>query len=115
MVTPNWEPTSIPMSADATKIPSPARSAAGKANRAKRRGLTEDGRQRLREAAFRNKPWQFSSGPRTPEGKAKAAQNGRQRQAGTISVRQLRAELCTVRELAKEMTETRTLVCEVGS
>jgi hypothetical protein len=30
-------------------------------------------------AALRNRPWEHSTGPRTPEGKAKAAANGRAR------------------------------------
>lgn len=38
-------------------------------------GLTEAGRQRLREAARRNKPWLKSTGPRTPGGKAISSQN----------------------------------------
>ena len=50
--------------------PNPRRVAAGRLNRAKCQGLTEAGRQRLREAALANRPWQFSTGPRTAAGKA---------------------------------------------
>jgi hypothetical protein len=31
----------------------------------------------MREWALKNKPWRFSTGPRTPEGKARFAENGR--------------------------------------
>src|SRR5450631_2840819 len=56
--------------------PNPRRVAAGKRNRAKRKGLTPAGRQRLQEAALLHQPWLHSAGPRTSEGKAQAAQNG---------------------------------------
>ncbi len=87
--------------------PNPRRIAAGKLNRSKRRGLTPEGRQRLREAAMRNKPWAYSTGPRTPAGKAKVAQNGKALQKGPLSVRQLRGELAELRALAREMREGR--------
>ncbi|WP_079415274.1 hypothetical protein [Thiomonas intermedia] len=38
-------------------------------------GWTPERRQRQREAIQRWKPWEQSTGPRTPEGKAKAASN----------------------------------------
>jgi len=50
---------------------------AGKSGCQKSSGLTPAGRERLRSAALVNRPWQFSTGPRTPEGKAKAARNGK--------------------------------------
>ena len=40
-----------------------------------RKGLTPAGRERLRRAAARNRPWRFSTGPRTPEGKARSRAN----------------------------------------
>ena len=51
-----------------------------------RKGLTAKGRARLRRAALRNKPWRFSTGPRTPEGKARSRANalGSARRARTI-------------------------------
>ena len=58
------------MDAQDTKRPNPRRVAAGKRNRAKRKGLTPEGRGKLRQSALRHKPWRFSSGPKTPEGKA---------------------------------------------
>ena len=74
-------------------VPNPRRVEAGRRNRRKRRGLTAEGRQRLRESALKHKPWRFTTGPRTPEGKTKVALNGQKRQVGDISVRDLRQEL----------------------
>jgi hypothetical protein len=58
-----------------------------------RKGLTPDGRERLRAAALANRPWLHSSGPKTTEGKRASAANGKARQRGPVSVRELRAEL----------------------
>lgn len=41
------------------------------------RHISREGRRRLRAAARRNRPWEHSTGPKTPEGKAKSAQNSR--------------------------------------
>ena len=68
--------------------PHPTPVAAGRLNRTKRRGLTADGRERLRRAAQINHPWRFSTGPRTLEGKAVAAANGKMRQLGLLSARE---------------------------
>ena len=80
--------------------PNPKRVEAGRRNRALRRGLTDAGRERLRKAALANRPWEGSTGPRTPEGKARAADNGRSRQAGPVSVRQMKSEMrCELAEV----------------
>jgi len=39
--------------------------------------LTDAGRERLRQAALRNRPWLQSTGPRTEAGKRRVAQNAR--------------------------------------
>jgi hypothetical protein len=77
--------------------------AAGRQNQVKHKGLTPAGRERLRQAVLRSRPWRFSTGPRTAAGKARSAQNGRARQRGPASVRQLRAELADVRALLGEL------------
>ena len=82
-------------------VPNPRRVAAGKANRQKRGPLTEEGRQRLRISALRNKPWLSTTGPKTPEGRAQAARNGKRRQKGPLSVREARAELAKVRAMIR--------------
>ena len=71
----------------------PRRVEAGRRNRKKRGPLSAEGRERLRQTALKNKPWLHSTGPRTPEGKKKAAANGRKTQRGTKSLREIRAEL----------------------
>ena len=48
---------------------------ANRRNWAKWKGLTPEGRERLRQAALRNKPWKHSTGPRTPEGQARSRAN----------------------------------------
>ena len=95
--------------------PNPNRVRAGRLNRLKRRGLTPAGRERLRQAALRNQPWRFATGPRTPEGKARVAANGKARQQGPKSVRQIRAELAGLRGLLKEMQAARQLAAGLES
>lgn len=58
----------------------PKRVAAGRENVKKRRKrvqFSEDAIARLRQAAYRNRPWEFSTGPKTKEGKRRAAGDGR--------------------------------------
>jgi hypothetical protein len=86
--------------------PNPKRVAAGKRNQARWRGFTADGLRRLRESALRHRPWMHSTGPRTVAGKVKAAANGKTRQKGKKSVRQIRAEMTILRELLEDMRET---------
>ena len=72
------------------KPKNPRRQAAGKRNQTLRRGLSEAGRDRLREATLSHRPWELSTGPRSVAGKAIAAANGKRRQKGRYSVRELR-------------------------
>src|SRR5262245_66173201 len=90
--------------------PDPRRAAAARANRAKRRGLTPEGRRRLREAALANKPWEHSTGPRTPEGKLQAVRNGKTRQRGPVSTRELKALVSGAAGLVTELAATRRLL-----
>ena len=89
-----------------TSSPSPSRQAAGRANRAKRGPLTPSGLKRLRAAVLRTKPWLKTTGPATAAGKARSAANGRVRQTGPISTRQMRAQLAEVRQMITEMRTT---------
>lgn len=75
------------------RMKNPKRVAAGKRNRRLRKGLTAEGREKLRQAAWKSKPWTHATGPRTPQGKAKVAKNGAWRQAGEPSLRALRRGL----------------------
>src|SRR5947209_11587459 len=93
----------------------PKRVAAGRRNRALRQGLTEAGRQRLRESALRHRPWEHATGPRTPAGKARSAANGRVRQFGPRSIREIRGDLAELRGLLQDMRSARRLAEEAVS
>jgi hypothetical protein len=93
------------MSGEKQRVKSLRRVAAGRRNRLKRGPLSDAGREALRLAALRNRPWQHSTGPRTPAGKAKVAENGRRFHAGTQSIRKVRAELKAVRELIRKIED----------
>jgi hypothetical protein len=69
--------------------------------------LSPDGRERLRRAAVANRPWLHSTGPKTVEGKARVAENGRLRQAGEPSARELRRQLAALGNLVAEMAALR--------
>jgi hypothetical protein len=75
----------------------------------KRKGLTPQGREKLRQSALLHQPWRCSTGPRTPTGKAKVALNGKRRQLGIRSIREIKADLADVRSLLQEMRDGRTL------
>jgi hypothetical protein len=62
---------------------------------------------RLRKAALRNKPWLHSTGPKTPEGKARSSQNGRYLQTDAMSRRGLQNELCEIHVLLAGLAATR--------
>jgi hypothetical protein len=88
---------------------------AGRRNRLKWRGFTAEGLERLRQAALRTQPWRHSTGPRTAAGKVRSAANGRVRQKGPVSVRELRAELAGLHDLAREMAAARARLAGGGS
>lgn len=87
--------------------PNPKRVAAGRLNWSKRKGLSLDGRERLRQAAIAHRPWLYATGPRTAQGKTKAAANGRKRQMGLVSLRELKADLRQLRTMVKDMADAR--------
>ena len=85
----------------------PNRVRAGRLNQRKCRPWTPERRERARERALRHRPWQFSTGPRTSAGKRRVAANGRSRQTGHRSIRQLRAEVADVDSLTALMAGLR--------
>ena len=105
----------MPKSSDPTHTKNPKRVAAGKRNRSLRRGLTAGGVRRLRDAALMHQPWTHSTGPKTAAGKQKVSQNGRWRQTGQTSKRQLRAELASVCQLARDLAKARKELLEQAS
>jgi hypothetical protein len=79
------------------------------------KGLTPQGREKLRQSALLHQPWRYSTGPRTPAGKAQVALNGKRRQLGIRSVREIKADLADVRSLLREMRDGRTLAAGATS
>jgi len=88
----------------------PRRVAAGRLNRMKRKGVTEEGRRKMREAALKYRPWQYSTGPRTRKGKAKVAENGRYRQRARMTTRAIRAEIRQARAATRRLAELTRLI-----
>jgi hypothetical protein len=88
---------------ESAHVKSPRRVAAGRLNVQRRRGLTPEGRKKLRLAALADKPWLHATGPKTPAGKAKVALNGTNRQRGLRSSRAIKRELAELRGLFREM------------
>jgi hypothetical protein len=76
-------------------------------NRRRPKNWSTEGLERLRAAAWATRPWELTRGPTTAAGKARSAANGRSRQKGEKSVRQLRAELASVLILIEEMGAAR--------
>jgi hypothetical protein len=91
-------------------MPLSVRTAPMDSNRAKRQGLTAAGREKLRQQALLCQPWRQATGPRTPEGKARAAQNGTVRQTGVVSRRTLARELGALQRLLRDMASTQRLL-----
>jgi hypothetical protein len=87
----------------------PKRVLVGRQNRMKWKGLTPQGREKLRQSALLHQPWRCSTGPRTPAGKAQAALNGKRRQLGVRSVREIKADLADVHNLLRDMRDGRVL------
>jgi hypothetical protein len=79
---------------DPTGMPGPARQ-------------SPERREKWRRATLANRPWRLSTGPKTEAGKHRSAENGRARQKGELSVRQVRAELAAVMALAQDMSGAR--------
>jgi hypothetical protein len=77
-------------------ISNPKRVLAGRVNRMKRGPLPLESIYRMRDAINRNKPWQRSTGPRTPAGKAIVARNGRVNQINPRSIREIRADISEI-------------------
>ena len=97
-----------------TSTPNPRRVAAGRRNRLRRGALTTEGRERLRQAALKHRPWRYSTGPRTEAGKARSAANGCWRRMGERSVRQIRAGVADVETMITEMRSWRRLLKDGG-
>lgn len=93
--------------------PDPRRSEINRRNRQKWR-MTPEGRARVRAAILLHRPWEHSTGPRTPEGKARSARNGRAGREGP-SVRETQAELAGILSVMNQMAATRRLLSRMES
>src|SRR5262245_3564617 len=89
-------------------VKNPRRVAAGRINGLKRRPWTVEDRQRLRIRALETKPWRFSTGPRTAEGKMRATANGRNQLPDPKSKRQAMAGIADVNEMIRMMAGLRS-------
>jgi hypothetical protein len=69
----------------------------------------------LRAAALANKPWRFSTGPRTAAGKQKVAANGKRRQKGSSSVRERRQQVADATEMVQRLRQLRGFVLRATS
>lgn len=87
-------------------VKSPRRVAAGRLNQKKRKPLSMEARERLRQAMFRNRPWERATGPRTAEGKAISARNRRRRSSLSALLKELRDLQRGVVDPAAEMRRT---------
>ena len=65
---------------------------ANRLNLKKRKGLSPEGRERLREAALRRRLWQNSTGPRTAAGRVKSAANALRHGRETNAAREFRSD-----------------------
>jgi hypothetical protein len=81
--------------------PNPRRMAAGRRNRQLRGPLSPEARCKLRELALSRRPWEHSTGPKSPAGKKQAALNGKIRQTGPTSFREARREAAEIRALIR--------------
>ena len=95
------------MKSDRVGPPNPNRAAAGRLNARKRVGFTEEGLERVRAAALVTRPWRHSTGPKTVEGKARSSENGRGRQVGERSKRELQQEMAATFEMGAAIARTR--------
>ena len=78
---------------------------ANRANRQRWVGHTPEGLRRLRETAMRNQPWLCSTGPRSPEGKARASLNALKhggRSAAAVAARTALAQILREIKAASE-------------
>jgi hypothetical protein len=84
-----------------------AQTMAGRTNRPRRTCLTEQGRKALRAAALLHRPWTHSTGPKTAAGRAQSVVNGKRRQKGPFSVRELRRQVADVTEMIHSLKQSR--------
>lgn len=81
----------------------PRRVAAGRLNQLKSRGITDAGRKKLSESAYRTKPWEKSTGPTSEEGKEKVSRNSSKTPTPLTSSERFLAELSSHAQIVVRM------------
>ena len=118
-MTPNLSPATQPQLPKASKAKpntlNQRRVAAARANRKKRKGLTPEGLERVRASTLKHRPWEHSTGPKTPEGRRRSALNGKRLQKGPISVREARRQVAALADAFNGAQEARQMVYEALS
>jgi hypothetical protein len=62
---------------------------------------------------LKNRPWESATGPRTPAGKAKAAQNGRWNQTSEESVREAHRTVSELGDFIDQMEDLRASIARL--
>lgn len=86
----------------------PKRVAAGRLNQQRRQGLTEAGRLAVQSTILVHQPWRHATGPKSAEGKAMCAKNGRLTRKGFTGVRETARALKAIRSMISMMRVSRT-------
>jgi hypothetical protein len=94
--------------------PDHGRVVAGGVQQLKPKYFSPEVRQKKRDLALKNRPWQFATGPKTPEGKARVAQNGRYAQKGVLSRRQIACRLAEFDAMANGLAEMRRRIGDLS-
>ena len=74
------------------------------------RRWTAEQRERVRQAALRNKPWLKSTGPRTAAGKARSAANGPNHRKKRVRSPEAEDAMADAKSLAARMVELRQML-----
>ena len=91
----------------------PKRVEMGKLCQLKCKGFTPEGRERIRQNTLSHRPWEHSTGPRTPEGKAKTGLNGKARRKGNLPIWAVKAEIAGLADLVSQMEECSQLAARL--
>ena len=76
--------------------------------------FTAAGLEKLRQAALRNQPWKKTTGPRSARGRAQMVINGKRRQLGERSVREVKADVAELNYLLQHMDTCQKVISQVA-
>src|SRR5262249_41267872 len=72
--------------------------------------FTAEGLEKLRQTALTHQPWKKSTGPRSAKARAQAVINGKRRQLGERSVREVKADVAELNYLLQHMDTCREVM-----